>query len=57
MEKTSMTDQTRQHYLFIIVGLYMIVPFVREIAESEFMTKYFLVLAFIFTSVMPKNSK
>lgn len=42
-------------FLFMIVGLYMIVPFVKKIAESESLTKYFLVLAFIFSFVMPET--
>ena len=49
----------RGHYhlwfLFMITGLYMIVPFTKKIAESEFLTKYFLVLAFIFTFFLPQS--
>ena len=41
-------------FLFMIVGLYMIVPFVRKIAESESLTKYFLVLAFFFAFLFPE---
>ena len=41
-------------FLFMITGLYMIVPFVRKIAESEFLTKYFLVLALIFGFIIPQ---
>ena len=40
-------------FLFMIMGLYMIVPFVRKIAESDFLTKYFLVLTIVFSSIMP----
>jgi surface polysaccharide O-acyltransferase-like enzyme len=41
-------------FLFMIVGLYMIVPFLRKIVESEGLTKYFLVLALIFASILPQ---
>ncbi|MBR0035591.1 MAG: acyltransferase family protein [Synergistaceae bacterium] len=41
-------------FLYMIIGLYMIVPFVRQIAESESLTKYFLVLALIFASILPE---
>ena len=48
----------RGHYhlwfLFMITGLYMIVPFLRKIAESEKLTKYYLVLALIFTFTLPE---
>ena len=42
-------------FLFMIAGLYMIVPFVKKIAESESLTKYFLVLAFLFAFVLPQS--
>ena len=41
-------------FLFMIVGLYMIVPFMRKIAESESLTKYFLCLAVIFAYIIPE---
>ena len=48
----------RGHYhlwfLYMITGLYMIIPFVRRIAVSETLTKYFLVLALIFTYLLPE---
>ena len=40
-------------FLFMIAGLYMIIPFMRIIAGSEKLTTYFLVLALVFTFVMP----
>ena len=43
-------------FLFMIVGLYMIVPFVKKIAESESLTKYFLVLALVFTFIIPETA-
>ncbi len=42
-------------FLFLIAGLYMIVPFVKKIAESESLTKYFLVLAFFFAFLFPET--
>ena len=42
-------------FLFMIAGLYMIVPFVKKIAESEFLTKYFLVIAFFFAFLFPQT--
>ncbi len=51
-------DFIRGHYhlwfLFMIMGLYMILPLLRHIAESEFLTKYFLILALIFTYILPE---
>ena len=44
-------------FLYMITGLYMIVPLVRRIAESESSTKYFLVFALIFTSILPECSE
>ena len=41
-------------FLFMISGLYVIVPFVRQIAESHFLTQYFLMLTIIFTFIMPE---
>ena len=42
-------------FLFMIAGLYMIVPFAKKIAESESLTKYFLALAFLFAFVLPQS--
>lgn len=40
-------------FLFMIAGLYMIVPFMKKIAESESLSKYFLALAFITVFLLP----
>ncbi|MBQ9433943.1 MAG: acyltransferase family protein [Synergistaceae bacterium] len=54
----SIDNFIRGHYhlwfLFMIMGLYMILPLFRHIAESEFLTKYFLILALIFTYILPE---
>ena len=43
------------HMWFIpmIIGLYIITPFLKKIAESMKLTKYFLIVCFIFSFVMP----
>ena len=40
-------------FLFMIVGLYIIVPFAKKITESDMLIKYFLVLSLIFTFIIP----
>ena len=40
-------------YLPIIVGLYLAVPILRKIAESETVTRYFLLAAFFVSSLFP----
>ena len=40
-------------FLFMIIGLYMIVPFLKKITASEFLMKYFLVLSLTFAFVIP----
>lgn len=42
-------------FLFMIVGLYMIIPFLKKIAASDFLMKYFLVLSFIFAFIIPET--
>ena len=42
-------------FLLMIAGLYMIVPFVKKIAESGSLTKYFLALAFLFAFFLPES--
>lgn len=48
----------RGHYhmwfLYMIAGLYMIVPFLRKIVESLELTKYFLGLSLMFSFVLPQ---
>ena len=40
-------------FLFMIVGLYMIVPLLRPITEDTKMCRYFIVLGILFTSLIP----
>ena len=55
----ALTHFIKGHYhlwfLFMITGLYMLVPFLKKIAASEFLMKYFLVLSFIFAFVIPES--
>ncbi len=41
-------------FLFMILGLYMLVPFFRKIVESESLMKYFLILSFIWSVAIPQ---
>lgn len=51
-------DFIRGHYhmwfLFMIVGLYIIVPFLRRIVEDAVLTRYFLIVSLVFTFVIPQ---
>ena len=47
------TGHYHMWFLFMIVGLYMIVPILRKITESLDVTKYFLFLSFLFTFLFP----
>lgn len=42
-------------FLFMIVGLYMIVPLLKPIVKSMELTKYFLLLSVAFTYVIPQT--
>lgn len=52
--KRIITGYYHMWFLFMIVGLYMIVPFVKKIVESPVLTKYFLALALVFTFIIPQ---
>ena len=41
-------------FLFMIVGLYLLIPLLRPIVQNETLTRYFLVLAFILTFLLPQ---
>lgn len=41
-------------YLYMIIGLYMIVPFLRRIARHEALVWYFLILGFVFAILVPQ---
>ena len=41
-------------FLYMIMGMYAVVPLVRKIAESGTLTKYFLGLAFVISLVLPE---
>ena len=42
-------------FLYMVISLYMITPFLRELAKSKFLVKYFLALALIFAFVLPES--
>lgn len=41
-------------FLFMIVGLYMVAPFLEKFVESEDLIKYFLLLTLVFTFIIPQ---
>lgn len=41
-------------FLFMLTGLYLVVPFLRKIVESKRLMKYFLLLSFLFSFVFPQ---
>ena len=41
-------------FLYMIVGLYLLIPLLRPIAQSETLMRYFLLLALIFTFLLPQ---
>ena len=41
-------------FLYMIIGLYMITPFLKKIIKDEKLTKYFIILASIFTLIIPE---
>lgn len=41
-------------FLYMIVGLYLLIPLLRPIVKSESLTRYFLLLALIFTFLLPQ---
>jgi len=43
-------------FLLMIVGIYLVIPFMQKIAESRTLTKYFLLLTLIFTFAIPQIS-
>ena len=51
--KKALNGHYHMWFLFMIVGLYLIVPFVKRIVESKTLTKYFLILGLIFTVIIP----
>lgn len=43
-------------YLFVTIGFYMIVPFLREISKRDKLLEYYLILSFIFTFIIPNTN-
>ena len=51
--KEVISGQFHMWFLFMIVGLYLIVPFLKKITANKKLTEYFLILAFIFALIIP----
>lgn len=43
-------------YLYMIIGLYIVTPLIGKITESEELTKYFLIVAFVVVFLLPEIS-
>ncbi|MCR5565533.1 MAG: acyltransferase family protein [Clostridiales bacterium] len=41
-------------FIYMIIGLYMIIPFLKKIVSNEKLTQYFLLLSFVFALVIPQ---
>ena len=41
-------------FLYMIVGLYLLIPLLRPIVQNETLTRYFLLLALVFTFLLPQ---
>ena len=41
-------------FIYMIIGLYMVIPFLKKIIEDNILTKYFIILAFIFALFVPE---
>ena len=52
--KQVITGHYHMWFLFMIVGLYMIIPLVKKIVESQALAKYFLALASVFAFIIPQ---
>lgn len=48
------TGHYHMWFLYMIVGLYMLVPLLRPIVQSASLTKYYMALAFVFTMFLPQ---
>lgn len=43
-------------FLYAIVGLYLAIPILKKVVESDLITRYFLILAFVFSVVIPHGA-
>jgi surface polysaccharide O-acyltransferase-like enzyme len=51
--KNILNGESHMWFIFMIIGLYMSSPIIREIVKNKNVMKYFLLLAFIFTFFIP----
>lgn len=52
--KSILTGYYHMWFLIMIIGLYMLVPILKKITESEQLTKYFLIVSFTLTTILPQ---
>lgn len=55
--KSFLLGHHHMYFLYLIAGLYVAVPILRKICEDERIMRYFLVLALVFTFILPAVSK
>ena len=51
--KNILNGKYHMWFIFMIIGLYMLSPIIREIVKNKKVMKYFLLLAFVFTFFIP----
>ncbi|MGB4661132.1 MAG: acyltransferase family protein [Mobilitalea sp.] len=51
--KNVLAGYTHMWFCYMIVGLYIITPFIRKIVENEILLKYFLIISFVSTILIP----
>ena len=49
-----MSNSSYLWFLYMLIGLYIVVPLLKKIVENEKTTKYFLILSFIFAFLIPE---
>lgn len=52
--KNFITGNYHMWFLYMIIGLYMLIPILRPVASNPLVCKYFLILSFIFGLVIPE---
>lgn len=50
-----LSGTTHLWFLYMMIGLYLIVPFLRKITESKKLTEYFLLIGLVFSFVIPRS--
>lgn len=55
MLESFISGEYHMWFVFMIIGLYMIIPFLRKIIQSTRLTYYFLTLSFVFAFLAPQT--